>query len=293
MRILLMYEPHAAHFERLRRAAPAADFFVAHSEDEARSLMSDADAVLGNRWFYQTVGAAKRLRWMQSNSTGVDLILENVPDVSFTLTSASGVYDEEVATHALAMALALVRGLHRFRDAQRELRWARQPLRLMSDLTALILGWGGIGQSIARMLQPFGTAVRPGRRESWRELLDVDLLFIALPLTRDTRHIVGASELQALEPGAFVINTGRGATLDTDALLLADHLGGAALDVFEEEPLPSGHPLWTRENVIITPHVAHSPETAPFRWEAVFEENLRRFAADEPLLHAVDPARGY
>jgi len=230
---------------------------------------------------------------MQSNSTGIDLILDHVPDVSFILTTARGVYDEEVATHAVAMALALVRGLHRFRDAQREHRWARQPLRLMSDLSALVLGWGGIGQSIARMLRPFGTEVRAGTRDAWRERLDVDLLFLALPLTRETRHIVGANELSALKPGAFVINAGRGATLDTEALLSSSHLGGAALDVFEDEPLPHAHPLWAREDVIITPHVAHSPETAPFRWEALFEENLRRFAAGEPLMHAVDPERGY
>ena len=293
MKILLMYEPHAEHLQRLQAAAPDAQFVVAHSEDEARASIVDADAVLGNRWFYQTVPAATRLRWMQSNSMGVDLILERAPQQGFVLTCARGVYDDEVAEHALALALALVRGIHRFRDAQREQRWSRIPLRSLCDMDALILGWGGVGRTIAELLGPFGTRVHAWRRGSKPALHETDLLFMALPLTSETRHIVGAEELRALRPGAFVINVGRGETLDTDALLAATHLGGAALDVFEEEPLPADHPLWSREDVIVSPHNARAPEQPPYRWEPLFEENLRRFASGEPLLHVVDREKGY
>lgn len=292
MKILLMYAPRAEHLARLSAAARHVDFVVAHDEDEARSLISDADAVLGNRWFYQSVGAATRLRWMQSNSMGVDLILDRASHRDFVLTCARGVYDAEVAQHAVALALALVRGLPTFRDAQQRAEWSRTSLRNLGDLDALILGWGGVGQTIAKLLAPFGTRVQAGRSDG-RYSFDVDLLFLALPLTPRTRHLAGADALRALRPGALVVNVGRGETLDTDALLAAEHLGGAALDVFEDEPLPPEHPLWARRDVLITPHVARSMESPPYRWEPLFEENVRRFAAGEPLLHVVDREKGY
>lgn len=292
MKILLMYEPRAEHLARLHAAAPGAKLVVARGEDDARALIAEADAVLGNRWFYQVVDAAARLRWMQSNSMGVDLILERAGHRDFVLTCARGVYDAEVAQHAVALALALVRGLHAFRDAQRETRWSRAPLRTLGGMDALILGWGGVGRTIAKLLDPFGVQVRPGRSDG-RYSFDVDLLFLALPLTPRTRHLVGASELRALRPGALVVNVGRGETLDTGALLAAVHLGGVALDVFESEPLPADHPLWSRRDILITPHVARSAEDPPYRWEPLFEENVRRFAAGEPLLHVVDREKGY
>ncbi len=292
MKILLMYEPGAEHLARLQGAAPRADFAVAHDEDDARALVVDADAVLGNRWFYQSVDAATHLRWMQSGSMGVDLILERAGHRDFILTCARGVYDAEVAQHAVALALALVRGLPAFRDAQHRSQWSRARLRDIGDMDALILGWGGVGQSIARLFEPFGTRVRAGRSDGAYSF-DVDLLFLALPLTPRTRHLVGAKELRALRPGAFVVNVGRGETLDTDALLAASHLGGAALDVFESEPLPAEQPLWARRDILITPHVARSIEGPPYRWEPLFEENVRRFAAGEPLLHVVDREKGY
>jgi phosphoglycerate dehydrogenase-like enzyme len=292
MKILLMYEPRAEHLARLQTAAPYVDFVVARDETEARTLIADADAVLGNRWFYQSVDAAPRLRWMQSNSMGVDLILERAGRCDFVLTCARGVYDAEVAQHAIALALAVVRGLHISRDAQNRAEWKRAHLRDIGDLDALILGWGGVGQCIAKLLEPFGTRVHAGRSDG-RYSFDVDLLILALPLTSRTRHLVGAEELRTLRPGAFVVNVGRGETLDTRALLAARHLGGAALDVFEDEPLPAEHPLWSRPDILITPHVARSIEEPPHRWEPLFEENVRRFAAGEPLLHVVDREKGY
>jgi phosphoglycerate dehydrogenase-like enzyme len=223
---------------------------------------------------------------------GVDLILERAGHRDFVLTCARGVYDAEVAQHAVALALALVRGLHVFRDAQQRAEWNRTRLRDLGTMDALILGWGGVGRTIAKLLAPFGTRVHPGRSDG-RYSFDVDLLFLALPLTPRTRHLAGADQLRALRPGAFVVNVGRGETLDTDALLAAQHLGGAALDVFEDEPLPPEHPLWSRRDVLVTPHVARSIEDPPYRWEPLFEENVRRFAAGEPLLHVVDRGKGY
>ena len=298
--VLLMYEPPADHLERLRAAAPGATLLIAHSQDEAEELIREADAVLGNRWFYQVLPAATRLRWMQSNSMGVDLIVPHARRAKFVLTCSRGVYDDEVAEHAVALVLALTRGLHRARDAQSAHEWSRQPLRSLTTMKAMILGSGGVGRRIAELLSAFGAAVHAVRRSDapeWRDdLSSIDILVMALPLTEETRHLVTRGELFALAPHAFVINVGRGPTLETAALVSAldsGHLGGAALDVFEEEPLPKNSPFWERRDILISPHVARSPETGAHRWQSLFEENLRRFVANEPLLNVVDLEKGY
>lgn len=291
-----MYDPRAPHLERLRAAAPGAEIVVASTLDDARRLIVDADAVLGNRFFYQSAPAAQRLRWMQSNSMGIDLILQNVTQ-EFTLTATRGVYEEEIAEHALALSLALVRRLHSFRDAQLHARWERRSLTTLRGRTAVVLGRGGVGSLVARMLRELGAAaIEAGRDSDWRIALpQASLLVLALPLTPSTRNLVGHAELQSLQKGAFVVNVGRGETLDESALLSSldsGQLSGAALDVFEEEPLPPGSALWTHPDVIITPHVARSVDDER-RWEPLFEENLRRFASGEPLLHAIDRSKGY
>ena len=310
--VLLMYDPPADHLGQLRAAAPGARFHVARDEPSARELIRDAEVVLGNRWFLQTVDRARRLRWMQSGSHGVDVILAADPPLGdAVLTSARGVYDDEIADHAMALLLALARGIHRFRDAR---DWEPRALRTLSGGRAVVLGWGGIGRAAGRRLVAHGMTVEGVRRRhdgppaaedgalvhgpgTGRAALDgADVLVLALPLTRETRHLVGADELGRLAPGALVVNVGRGGTLDDEALFDAiesGRLGGAGLDVLEIEPPPAGSRAWTLPDVVLTPHVARSRESAPFRWEGLFAENLRRYAAGEPLLNVVDREAGY
>jgi len=311
-----MYPPGAEHAQALRRAAPRASIEAAADEPAARTLMAEADAVLGNRWFRQSLPAARRLRWMQSNSMGMDLVLGAGDALgAVVVTCARGVYDEEVAEHAVALALALGRGLHLARDAQRRRQWPRRHLITLAGGRAMVLGYGGVGRATARRLASLGMSVRGVRRrhagtpaaggdgvvlhgpDSWREQLRAtDLLVLALPLTRATEGIVGAAELEALPRGALVVNVGRGGTLDEQALLgelRRGRLGGAALDVVAEEPPAAGSALWTEPGLLLTPHVARSPERPPYRWEPLFVENLRRFSAGEPLLNVVDREAGY
>jgi phosphoglycerate dehydrogenase-like enzyme len=310
-----MYRPTREHEHALRRAAPAAQFETAADEPGAADLISDADVVLGNRYFLQSLPHARRLRWMQSNSTGVDLILTAGPALDgVVLTSARGVYDDEVADHALALVLGLARGLHRARDAQLVRRWDRLRLQTLRGSRALVLGWGGIGQGIAHRLRAFGVEVEGVRRRiaksqvepegflihppnAWRDRLpEIQILVLALPLTRETKRIVGRAELEALPQGAVFVNVGRAQTVDERALfetLAQGHLAGGAVDVLEEEPPSPEHPAWSEARLMLTPHVARSPEEPPFRWEPLFVENLRRFAADEPLLNVVDTRAGY
>ena len=309
MKVLLGYEPNESHLTGLQVVADGAEIVVAHCEAEAQREIVDADAYLGNRWFLQALPAARRLAWMQSGSSGMDVVLrggERLREV--TITSARGVYDDEVADHAVALLLMLRRRLHLARDNQHDRRWLRDPLPPLRGTQAMVLGFGGVGRAIAARLDPFGIDVLGVRRrpvgelavlgpEEWRSHLGrVDHLVVALPETELTRGIVGYAEMSALPVGAVIVNVGRGSSIDADALvsqLRAGHLAGAALDVFEHEPLPATHPLWSEERMIITPHVARSPEQAPFRWEPLFEENLRRFVAREPLLNVVEKEAGY
>jgi phosphoglycerate dehydrogenase-like enzyme len=302
VKVLLMYPPSAEHEGALREAAPSASFVAAADEPSAARLIRDAEVVLGNRFFLQSLPQAQRLRWMQSNSAGVDLILRAGPALDgILLTNARGVYDDEVADHAVALVLALARGIHVARDAQRERRWEPMRLATLRGRRALVLGWGGIGRGIARRLRAFGVEVEGVRRrvpdgpdadgflvhaaDGWRSRLpETDILVLALPLTRETRDLVGAQELTALPPRAVVVNVGRAQTLDEDALLAALRDGS---------PAAPEHPAWDALNLLLTPHVARSREEPPYRWEPLFVENLRRFAADEPLVNVVDVHAGY
>jgi phosphoglycerate dehydrogenase-like enzyme len=315
LNLLLMYRPNPEHEKALRRAAPTAQVEIAPDEQGAANLIRDADAVLGNRYFLQSLPYARRLRWMQSNSAGVDVILRaGVALDGIVLTCARGVYDDEVADHAVALVVGLARGLHHARDAQRERRWERAQLETLRGRRALVVGWGGVGQGIGRRLRSFGVKAEGVRRRidvatrdpdgfvvhppvSWRTRLpEVQILVLALPLTRETHRIVGAAELDALAPGALFVNVGRAQTVDEDALLDAlarGRLAGAGLDVLTEEPPRLDHSIWSEPRVLVTPHVARSREEPPFRWEPLFVENLRRFAAGERLLNMVDVHAGY
>jgi phosphoglycerate dehydrogenase-like enzyme len=315
VKIVATYEPDAGRLAQLRAAAPGASIRVVASEAEAREAVADADAILGNRFLVQSLPYARRLRWVQSASMGVDRIVASRDLLrGAVLTCVRGIYEDDVAEHATALALSLARGLHRARDRQRERRWDRPELASLSRMRALVLGWGGIGRTTARRLAAFGTRVEGVRRRhdgppapdetgfvvhgaAWREALpSTNLLVVALPLTPATRGIVGAAELALLPPGAFLVAVGRGRTIDEDALLAAlrsGRLGGAALDVFAEEPLPPGHPFWDESALVVSPHTARGAERPPYRWEPLFAENLRRFANGEPLLHVVDLDAGY
>jgi phosphoglycerate dehydrogenase-like enzyme len=251
---------------------------------------------------------------MQSGSMGVDEILGRLGRAPwFVLTRVRGCYESEVAEHAVALLLAAVRRLGDFERDRAESRWQPRALSTLGGETAIVLGLGGIGLEIARRLQALGMHVIGVRAhhvgvstptswgevcgpESWRaRLTGARALVVALPRTAATRHLVGASEMAALPDGAAVVNVGRGGTLDD--LALANELATgrlvAGLDVAEQEPLGTGHPLWSVPGVVLTPHVGRSLEVRPRAWEPLFVENLRRFHSGDRLLHVVDPTRGY
>lgn len=265
----------------------------------------------------QLLERAPKLRWIQAWSAGVERYL-GVPGIAegdLVLTNMKGVHGPVIAEHCFAMLLSLTRGLRHFDAAQREARWDRRAASEMSALsgqTMLVVGLGGIGHEVARRAHAFGMrvlATNPGVQaapdyvdhlgtpEELNELLiEADVLAICVPLTPDTEGMFDAARIDLMKDGAYLINIARGRIVETDALLAAleaGRLGGACLDVTDPEPLPSDHPLWSRDDVVITPHIAgRAALTQERRWE-LFRENVRRFGSFEPLLNVVDKAAGY
>jgi phosphoglycerate dehydrogenase-like enzyme len=218
------------------------------------------------------------------------------------------VYAEPVAEHALALALAGLRHLGPYAEAR---GWGRQAGTNLLGARVVILGGGGITESLLRLLAPFGCDITVVRRSSLPmdgatrvvdeagledALTGATLVVLALALTPETTGILDRRRLERLGPDAWVVNVARGAHIVTDdlvAVLAEERIGGAALDVTDPEPLPDGHPLWDEPRCIITPHTANTYEMAmPLLAERV-RENVRRRLAGEPLLGPVDPEAGY
>ncbi len=253
--------------------------------------------------------ASTGARWVQLSSAGVELLAAaGVLDPALTWTCAKGSYAEPVAEHALTLALAGLRCLPRRILAT---SWGPPAGESLYEQAVTILGGGGIAASLLELLAPFrvaATIVRhsasplPGAAATVPmdglagALSSAKVVFVALALTPETEHIIGARQLAAMRPDAWLINVARGRHVDTDALVtaLADGIiAGAGLDVTDPEPLPDGHPLWTQERCIITPHTANTLEMAERPFAARVKDNVARFAAGEPLVGLVDPVAGY
>ena len=270
----------------------------------------EAEAIV---WLGSASGLAdvlhENVRWVQLHSAGVEGWMEGgLIDERRVFTSAAGAYAETVAEHALALMLAGARRLH---ECARATQWEKRFGRLFVGSTVVILGAGGIGKALIRLLEPFNTRIlavtRSGRQVSgatesfsadevdklWSE---GDFFVIAAPATATTSKMIGARQLEAMHEHAWVINVARGSLIDTEALieaLSAGSIGGAALDVTDPEPLPDGHPLWTEPRALITPHSANPPDALVRRLVERVEENVARFKAGEELIGVIDVEAGY
>jgi phosphoglycerate dehydrogenase-like enzyme len=267
---------------------------------------------LGRRNVLDAVHGASRLRWIQSSSAGVeDLASPVLAERGIVLTNAGGVFDVGLAESVLGFLLAFsARILESARRAPGE--WVSDPVRLLRGTLALIVGAGSIGTETGRLLRSAGLRVRglartvrtpedvfesmAGPDSLHEELALTDHVVNVLPVTPSTRGMFDAGAFAAMKPSAVFVNIGRGGTVDEPALieaLLGGVIAGAALDVFETEPLPAESPLWRMPNVLVSPHRAGDHEG----WErdvvALFVDNLRRFVAGQPLRNVVDVELGY
>ena len=300
----------------MESVAGNAEVVVFERFDADIELIADAD-VLFTFCNPRLVRQLPRIRWVHSYGVGVDACL-NDPEVrhlDFILSNNQRISAPSIAELAIGMALMLNKNMHQLHKAQLERRWAQRDLRLSTDIsgkTMLILGLGGIGTETARRGSALGMRIiatrnssregpefvdRVGLPDEMYELAgEADVVVNALPLTEKTNGLIDSKFFDALKPGAHYINVGRGPTTVTDdlvAALASGRLGGAGLDVTDPEPLPAEHPLWTADNVVITPHIAGRNSDAARRTMIIARENLRRYVQGEKLLNVVDRDRGY
>ncbi len=305
--------------ESLRLVAPGVEIVPYDDAEQALEFVAGADALIGTATA-ELLAAGEQLRWVQVGSAGVERYLE-IPELAsgeVILTNGQRLASEVIGEHVMALARGLARGINQAAAAKETGQWQRYeignnaPLTKLRGKTLLVVGLGGIGTEVARLADGAGmrvTAIRNSRR-SGPPFVDrvglgedlpsyvagADVVVNCLPLTDTTRGLFDTELFALMKPTAFFINVGRGGTVVTTDLITALEKGtiaGAGLDVTDPEPLPEGHPLWNAPNLIITPHfAAWSDEDRELRW-LLYRENLRRFAAGEPLLSVADPKRGY
>ncbi len=297
--------------DQLQKAAPNLEFLVARDAAEALALAPRADAASGF-CSDELLDAAPRLKWVQASSAGVEKYpFDKLKAKGITFTNAKDIYGIQLADHTMALILAFSRQLPFLFRAQQKPEWESRknyPPGELAGETLLVVGLGGTGLETARRAAGFGMRIVATRRhtdsdtpefveavhppEALHQLLpDADWVAVCAPLTRDTRGMFGDAEFALMKDTAYIVCVTRGGIINTAALLRAvddKAIAGAGLDVTDPEPLPSDHPLWDRDNVIITPHASgHSPNAGKRMFELLCE-NARRFVNDEPLLNVVD-----
>jgi len=304
----------------LRRDFPAVDFDAPADRAGADALLPNADVVYGWAVSRSNLATARRLRWIHVSAAGVTpLLFPELVESPIVVTNGRGIHAVAMAEHTLGVILAFARKLHLARDAQRERRWTqieqwkeKPEIVQLAGTTLGLVGLGAVGSAIAERAPGLGMDVVAVRRhpdpspaarpiqwppERLPELLArADWLVLALPLTQESRGLVGHEALARMKPGAVLINLGRGPLVDEPALieaLASGRISGAALDVFEREPLPPDSPLWAMPNVIVTPHTSG---LGPRYWERaldLFRHNLSAYLDGRPLRNVVDKRAGY
>jgi phosphoglycerate dehydrogenase-like enzyme len=258
-------------------------------------------------------GSADRLEWVHAAAAGVDsLLFDELVDSPVTVTNARGIFDRPIAEFVLSYILMHAKSSIGSLDDQAAKKWNRRSTRDIAGTKALIVGTGAIGRGIARLLKAVdidvtgaGSRARSGDAD-FGEVIDsatlpehvagFDWVIDIAPLTEKTERLIGAEAFAAMDDTAVFINVGRGDTVDTDALVTAlrdGQIGGAGLDVFDEEPLPAGHPLWSMDNVIITPHMSGDTDGWRMRLAEQFHALFEAYLAGEQFPHTVDKQLGY
>jgi len=297
-------------------AVDALSVVNAADEEAARAALSSGAVAFYGRITPGLLRSAPNLRWVQTPMAGLEhYIFPELVAHPLTLTNMRGVYNDHIADHAFGFVLAFARGFHVYfrRQARREWEPSGVPITDLAGATLGIIGLGGIGTEVARRgktSQMRVLAIDP-RRTDKPEFVDElrgpdglddllrasDFVVICAPHTPETEKMIRGPQLETMKRSAYLINIGRGVIVDLADLTQAlrkNVIAGAGLDVFETEPLPSEHPFWAMENVLLTPHTAavDAPHTAARRLNLVCE-NVRRFVAGEPLQNVVDKANWF
>jgi phosphoglycerate dehydrogenase-like enzyme len=303
--------------DRLRQAFPHLTIVNAPSRDDRLRELPDADVAFLSQLKPDEFAVASRLRWIQSPAAGVaSLLFPELRGSAVALTNARGIHGDAMAEHVIGVTIVLFRQFHLAIRRQVDREWAKEGLarfRTLRGRTVGVVGLGAIGTAVAERAAALGADVIAVRRtlsaprpssvsavfppgELDAVLGRADVVVLTAPLTGETRGLIGAAQIRRMKPDAILVNVARGRLVREDELaeeLARGTIAGAALDVFEHEPLAASSPLWDLPNVVITPH------TSAFRddyWALavdLFAANLRRFERGEPLANLVDKAAGY
>ncbi|MGH7318027.1 MAG: D-2-hydroxyacid dehydrogenase [Candidatus Rokuibacteriota bacterium] len=302
---------------RIGTSVPGVRVVVAETEQDARAAIGDADAAFGTIPAELLTLAAK-LRWLQAPAAAppAGFYYPELVSHPVVITNFREIFNDHIGAHILAFVLAFARGFHYYFPRQLRREWNARELDTgvvhLPEATALILGVGGIGSEAARLCAAFGLRVvgidarrtdRPDgvlelhRPEALDRLLpEADFVIMTIPHTPATEGLLNQTRFALMKRTAFLINIGRGMTVklaDLVEALRSGQIAGAGLDVYEVEPLPSDHPLWTAPNVLLTPHTAGYGPYLDDRRAAILIDNCRRFAAGRPLRNVVDKANWF
>jgi phosphoglycerate dehydrogenase-like enzyme len=310
---ILVRHPSASEYARmLRERYPDLCIEIAE-EDRLGEQIARADIMLSLRFPAQCVEHAKGLRWFQATGAGVD---SAIPVAAYlpgmVITNARGMHGDVIADYVLTGIAMLKWNVRQMFIDQADKRWVGKSVAPLSAMTIGIIGLGAIGGEISRRAKSAGMTVIGFRKnvaaptehvdevystDSLREVLGrCDAVVLAVPKTPHTVGMIGLEELASMKRDAVLLNISRGDIIREKELidaLQSGTIGGAMLDVFQQEPLPQDNPLWEMSNVIVTPHMAGGATDYIQRMLAIFCDNLDRFRAGQPLRNVIDPMRGY
>jgi phosphoglycerate dehydrogenase-like enzyme len=306
--------------ERLQQEFPQHTFIQLQNYDRVPEEIPDTDVFIGWSLRPPQFVAAKKLRWIHSPAAAVhQLMFPELIQSGVVVTNSTGIHGSVVAEHAIAVLLALAKRLPQAMQYQAKRTWSQDQLwherprpREVADTTVAVIGMGGIGREFTTRAKALGMKVLAVRENPAKGtggadavyspteidsvLQHADYVLLCTPVTPATTSLINATRLSKMKPDAYLINVGRGPLIDEAALLQAlqeRRIAGAALDVFNEEPLPADSPFWSLDNLLITPHTAAVTERLWERHYKLIVENLNRFLAGQPLLNQVDKKLGY
>ncbi|MPZ23995.1 MAG: D-2-hydroxyacid dehydrogenase [Dehalococcoidia bacterium] len=287
-------------------------------DEEIRAGIEGAEVIFSSMHRPEYLRHATRLSWLQLFSAGADRLMSSMRDGmianNFTVTNVSGLHATSIGEYVMGTMIMFSKNLHSAVRDQTKHEWNPGWISELKGATVGVVGMGAIGSEVAQMSKAFGMRVLGMRRSvqtrgsdpladevfppsELRGLLgESDYVVLVVPLTPATTGLIGEVELAAMKPSAFLINVSRGAVIDDEALLRSlrqNGIGGAALDVFAQEPLPANSPFWDLPNVIVTPHISGRIKDYGSRATEIFIRNLERYIKGEPLFNAVDVEDGY
>ena len=319
MKILLAQDLKDSYYQSIYEVWPGCRIVKALDfvSQKREIVNSQVLAVFSGNFKVDLLYEAKKLKWIQSWSAGVDQFtepesLKYLIDNNIKLTTMSGVHGNIIAEHVMGLVISLSRKLYKFYWQQKNQQWQWIKVDQLEDRVMAIIGLGSIGQEIAARARAFKMKTIGVKRDTGTRIPNIDHLYshdelltvlkeadyvvVAVPLTDETHQMIGEDEFRVMKNSAYFINISRGQVVDEEMLIRAleeGHIAGAGLDVFTEEPLPPDSPLYKLDNVLITPHIAGVFPTYDQKAIKIFLENLKRFKSGSPLLNLVDYNRGY